>query len=411
MDYGAGPASILHVMLLTLLAAAATTGYTLQVGEASMVPPEALPLGGYTARGDVKFQPGGDALRARTLIIRQGTSKVALVAVETLTMPESLVEAVRAKTPKDLSLWLVATHTHCAPDSSLYNSRMKFKIPGIASYSERWVNWAAGQISASIESARKAPEVKVASLATLVGERLLNRGRRKDAIPDPLVTRIADTAEVRPWLVVYSAHPTNYDEKELRLRGDWPGRIMDRSRGLGLTGAIGDASPAAPGATASAKADELARALLASSPRDRVASLATKGLAAAIAPIKLDPPKPHPNFAKDNKVPGPLAEMAVRAFAPPVAEVQALRLGSTLLVGVPGEPTTEVAQAIQQLPQAQAYRHVVVVSHVNGWVGYILMPADYDRGGYEATLSFNGRETASRVVSAAGVAITKLGSP
>jgi hypothetical protein len=103
--------------------------------------------------------------------------------------------------------------------------------------------------------------------------------------------------------------------------------------------------------------------------------------------------------------------MAVRAFAPPVAEVQALRIGSTLLVGVPGEPTAEVAQAIQQLPQAQAYRHVVVVSHVNGWIGYILLPADYDRGGYEATLSFNGRETASRVVSAAGVAIAKLGSP
>ena len=42
----------------------------------------------------------------------------------------------------------------------------------------------------------------------------------------------------------------------------------------------------------------------------------------------------------------------------------------------------------------------MVCSHVNGWMGYILAPEDYDRGGYEATLSFYGREEGTKVVEA-----------
>ena len=44
------------------------------------------------------------------------------------------------------------------------------------------------------------------------------------------------------------------------------------------------------------------------------------------------------------------------------------------------------------------FKSVLVCSHVNGWMGYILDAADYERGGYEATLSLYGREEGSKVV-------------
>lgn len=44
-------------------------------------------------------------------------------------------------------------------------------------------------------------------------------------------------------------------------------------------------------------------------------------------------------------------------------------------------------------------------------MGYILAPEDYDRGGYEATLAFHGREIGPRVVEAAKLALEKLAFP
>jgi hypothetical protein len=54
------------------------------------------------------------------------------------------------------------------------------------------------------------------------------------------------------------------------------------------------------------------------------------------------------------------------------------------------------------------FSSVLVCSHVNGWMGYILDPEDYDRGGYEATLSFYGREEGTKVVDAAVAALKAL---
>ena len=41
-------------------------------------------------------------------------------------------------------------------------------------------------------------------------------------------------------------------------------------------------------------------------------------------------------------------------------------------------------------------------------MGYILDPEDYDRGGYEATLSFYGRDQGEKVVDAGIQALKRL---
>jgi hypothetical protein len=113
-------------------------GLAIGRGKVDITPDVPLPLGGYTERGFQKSIPGGDRLYARTVLFESGATKIAVVSVETLTIPESLVREVKKRIPTDVFLFLAATHTHSAPDSQMLNDRMTFAIPGILA--ERIVN-------------------------------------------------------------------------------------------------------------------------------------------------------------------------------------------------------------------------------------------------------------------------------
>jgi hypothetical protein len=41
---------------------------------------------------------------------------------------------------------------------------------------------------------------------------------------------------------------------------------------------------------------------------------------------------------------------------------------------------------------------VLVAAHAGDWLGYLLQPADYARGGYEPCLAYHGRDLAPRFV-------------
>ena len=137
-------------------------------------------------------------------------------------------------------------------------------------------------------------------------------------------------------------------------------------------------------------------------------SLAPSPLRWSADSIPLDGVRAHPEFARQYKIPNVLAQNIVARFAPPSATLSAFRIGKMAVVGVPGEPTSHLGRSIRDYGHSIGFRHVLVVSHVNGWMGYILDPADYDRGGYEATLSFYGREQGNIVVRASKEALREL---
>ncbi len=380
------------ILVLTL----ASQALFVQRAEVSLVPPEPLPLGGYTARQDAIFEPGGDDLKARTLLFTHGTTKVALVSLEMLTVPASFRDQVQKRIPADVNLLLVATHTHCAPDSQMLNSRMTFRIPGIAPFDRKWQAWFADQVASSINLALAADQKPIPSFELRQAQVSFNRGRREGASPDPTSTLLS-------WkgggILSYSAHETVFDETRLKLTGDWPGAIMDSTPYLVLPGAIGDASPNADGADAQAKikamATGLKNAALASSPKSHKADLQFK-----TQTIELGQPKAHPEFAKTNNINDAIATILINRFAEPEASLTGLLLGETLFIGVPGEPTAELGKNIQAVAAEAGFKSTVIISHCNGWIGYILMPLDYDRGGYEATLALHGRDLSERIIAA-----------
>lgn len=328
-----------------------------------------------------------------------------LVAVETLTIPESLQAKTQELVGDDFHVLLIASHTHCAPDSQLLNDRMTMSIPGIATYSKRWLNWTAEKLAQVAKESRN----HLVPLSRVQTEKVLApfvRGRRKFAAPEAFATRLLlnDTP-----LDVFSAHPTLLDETELTLQGDWPGQVMRRTEGLMVTGALGDASPAALNTSVPARqqvvefGDALSQTLAQGSLKE-IQRIPRFG----IVQVPLDPIQPHPSFAKAYGVTDSLALNVVKRFAPESATVHAFAFGSYAWVLVSGELSAGVCRRIEAEGAIQGFARTTVISHAGGWIGYVLEPEDYDRGGYEATLSFHGRSTSDRIVAAAHQALGLL---
>lgn len=388
-------------MVTFLLPLLAAPQFSIQTYTQTLTPPEPLPLGGYTERGEHTAEPGGQELFARTLIISQGPNRVAFVSFEGLTIPESLHYEVQRRVP-EIPVFLVATHTHSAPDTQMLNDRMRFRIPGIAPFKREWLDWYSLRIAGGIAKAEQMPSVPTnLRFGRWLTE--LARSRRPQSTVTPTL-HILQTAKLEPIIAVFGAHATCLESENRQTNGDWPGEYMRRSTGLAFPGAIGNASPNFDQATGKAKAIGMAEKLLT---YRASGSSVTGAVDFGTESIKLDPVKPHPDFARENGVNDALAAIVVNRFAPPTAKVTIATVGRVAYIGVPGEPTNDIERILLAEAEHAGYLGVVV-SHVNGWIGYILSPADYDRGGYEATLSFNGRETGHRVTEAATRLLKKL---
>lgn len=348
-----------------------------------LTPPEPLPLGGYTERGTHTFEPGHARLFARAVALRTTGRPVVLVSLEMLTIPEGLRDAVRQRVGDQAEVVLIATHTHCAPDSQMLNPRMTFPIPGIATFRSRWLEWYADRIAEAVQAARRQP-VSLDQLKFARESQPFQRSRR------PGITEsesLAVFAGSQPWLVAVPAHATVLPASYRQLSGDWPGAVAQHTGALVVPGSIGDASPATrQGESVFAFARRIS-SWVESAPRRPLAATSAK---VVVAPVKLPDAVPHPEFVSSNGVTPELAQLVMTRFAPPAAELTLIQLGDLLLIGVPGEPTGAFARQLRAAAWQRGFRNSYVLSHTNGWAGYLLTAEEYQQGGYEATLSFYG---------------------
>jgi hypothetical protein len=394
-----------------MLIAAAIAGGALCVGVAMepIVPEGPLPLGGYTERQGAPSEPGGDRLACRAVAFRYGSQRIVVAVVDALTIPEGLADAVAEQAPPGAAVLLCATHTHCAPDSQMANPRMTLGIPGIADYDRPYARWLARRVGTAVRRALESADAPVARLELRTASAPFVRGRRPGAQPDRRVWALY--ADGRPVLASYSAHATLYGHEERKLRGDWPYALASRLGCAVAAGAVGDASPAAPGATPAEQAGAMAEGLAAALARALPVRVWSPGSAIGVHRVDrvLPASRPHPEFARDFRVPEALAAIAVRRFAPPSLRVAVLRLGTLRVLFAGAEPTGAVAARAERAVLQSGAQHARTVGHSGGWAGYVLEPRDYDAGGYEATLSFYGRDAADHLVAAARAAAQPLG--
>ncbi|MGE3127908.1 MAG: hypothetical protein AB7F50_11175 [Fimbriimonadaceae bacterium] len=378
----------------------ASSSLLVRYSATEVTPAGELPLGGYTERGDKRGHNDGGSLFVRVSVLEQGTERIAIAVLDALTIPESLATAVRERIPPGVKLVLVATHTHCAPDSQMANDRMTLSVPGIANYNREYADILARQIDQAVRSALAAEPMRAGTIGLVEARVPFGRNRREGAVPDPRAFALKSGDRV--LLATFGAHPTLNGPEQTAYRADWPGSLASLLNAPVATGAIGDIAPRFDGPTSDMRSRGMAEGLheALASARSRQVWSQGKPLAMVTATYQFAKPIPHPTFAEAYGVPVPLAAIAVQRFAPATGRVSLLALGDCAVVFLPAEPTVAVAHRIERTVLKSGFSRCVVVSHADGWAGYVLEPEDYDRGGYEATLAFYGRGGADRLVDA-----------
>jgi len=86
-------------------------------------------------------------------------------------------------------------------------------------------------------------------------------------------------------------------------------------------------------------------------------------------------------------------------------ELHLLQIGPAVLAGIPAEPFAEIGLAIKS---RSPFPHTWFGGYVGGWSGYIPVPEEYPRGGYEVETSPFTPDAAGRVIEGTVTALQEL---
>jgi hypothetical protein len=386
--------------------------------------PDGVPLAGYGARGPRNRAEGQlEPIEARALILEAGEGRVGVVVLDALLVSPDLRRAIQpAASELELDQLLVAaTHTHSGPGG--YVNHWLSELSSLGWYRE-------DVLPALADAGRGALADAAAGLAPArLGSQLgpappLSHNRRREGGPtDPWLPVLrVDHAGGEPLatLFAFGSHAVALPPENRALSPDYPGsarRQVERQRGglaLFLAGPLGDQNPSLPGSELLDDSAPLAGRLEATAEvgarlgdrvveiADGITPIASPGLAWQRRDFEL--PRIDVRIGCAGYVLGPVLHRAARRLLSSHAPIDALRLGELLILATPFELSVDVAREIRSRIDAP----VLVVSHANDWLGYLVMPEDFDRGGYETCLSFHGRDLGPRLVAEAVAALESV---
>ncbi|MFQ5810320.1 MAG: neutral/alkaline non-lysosomal ceramidase N-terminal domain-containing protein, partial [Armatimonadota bacterium] len=114
----------------------------------------------------------------------------------------------------------------------------------------------------------------------------------------------------------------------------------------------------------------------------------------------------------EQPLPPQLIGIGLRLLFPPRAPLHLVRLGDdTMLIAVPGEAITQIGLELKQRARRAGAARPFIAGLANVYCGYILTPEEYDEGGYEAGVSFYGREFGPLLVDALSQLIAEAAPP
>jgi neutral ceramidase len=431
-------------LVLAAFAGAAESPLTLRVGAARAdITPETEVLNWVTGK-----PYGGvlDPLFVHVLVLDDGSSKAALVRWDLTDVSESARDEVRKAVGAALNMpgeniLVHASHTHSAPWTPVYTAGHRgrerdtwWAIRHMPAQNEHppFKRWMERLITASVEAAKRAvASARPASIAIgriAANEFLHNRRPRAptwgnaDTKPEAVISyshpdwnpevlqggasfgpmdrtlalvafRDAENKSIASLFHV-ACHAVSIYPSNPSISADWPGaasRTISAALGgesLFLQGCAGDINPWRRGEPAVAT---------------MAGGLATKAQTALRYSVKL---APSPLLVGRATVNLPLTPAGRERLGLEVvtAEIQAIACGPLAIVGLPGEPLTELGLAIRE---RSPFPQTLVLGYSNGnGVHYVGMPGEKARGGYEAGVAGAGTdecgtllvETAHRVL-------------
>jgi hypothetical protein len=427
-----------------------------------ITPPLTVPELGYAATGRHTFFRGvHDPLCAKAVVVDDGEDRVALVVADAIGLKRTImgegrdfIAEVRERLARRTGIasdhiMIAATHAHSTPETIGF--RPLKEHPGAA----EWLEALADQLASAVAAADRAREpvrIKQAvGRADGIGwsrrirggdGRLYSYANRPpdDEIADwgkndPQVTvACLETADGRPKtaLVSFTCHPVTVQVNPL-ASADFPGAATAHVEGAGVgcercvfvQGACGDINPVRNTSGFEDVAEygrilgeETVRLLGETAAKDY--SVASERVGAASVRVEIAS-RELPDLgelrremaaAGDAEKAGIEEQIArVELGAGPFeAEVQALRIGDTVLVGIPAEPMVEVGLAIREMGEGVT---CVCAGYANDYLGYVGPAEAWYDGGYEFALgmwAILGREAFGKMVAAAKEVVGRVTS-
>jgi neutral ceramidase len=440
------------VLALGLAFAASAAAGPFRVGAAQV---DITPKNGTPMAGFYSFRPAGgvaDPLYAKTLVVEQDGSHVAMIVLDMVTTTQPIVAAARKLIAEQCGIagdrvMISATHTHTGPvlpRGSLMDEITKANsAPSI-----RYVDALPALIAQSVVQAKASLTPAQPAYAVGNGQgisfnrRVLRQGSGKAIWQpkkiDPATERPAGPVDPDVGVLVFQSegspvaaylnfamHPTSMG-KSLSFSADYPGaftKLVTEQHGVRLVslcanGCCGNLNQGDYFTGKNRNTQEIAAALAA----------AVKGAWAGLKPLHSTAPRalstrvtlPRPTFGADEiaKAKDTVARMATGNFGtvplaeavcimetldkkdvPLIAEVQAIAFSDELaIVSLPGEIFVELGLALKK---ASPFKHTLIAELANGSIGYVPNREAYPQGNYEVVSARGAAGSGELLVEAA----------
>ncbi len=399
-------------------------GIKASVAEVILTPPLEIgyTLGGYGARMSKPAKGVHDDIKAKALIMQQGDIKYALVTLDILGLPPNVKPQVIERLNNDEwteeNIMFLPSHSHTSLEMFALNDKNIFGMPQIGIFQPELLEYVVKTLSELIVLAdQDLQEVKIGTERKIIEG--MNRNRRGEPFLDSYltVTRI-DYINGSPMsvLVNWTGHPTLMDEDDMWVSGGWPGYLQRELEAwighdaiaMYYNGAEGDQSVIAKNAGSHyEKAENYGRDL----------AVKVLDIYNNIRPeksvefeynykiIELPERKAHPDFMETGGEEYGLNEENIQVLLnqvfPEKTSIGVCKIGDLLIIGIPGEMTAELGLEIKNNLNAQGVKYPVIGGLANQWISYIMSEEAYDESGYEASVSFYGKELGNVIVKGA----------
>ena len=440
-------------LLLATLAAPAWSD-ELRVGAAVVVitPPSAIPMAGYYSERGAKGVH--DELHAKAVVLESKGAVAALVALDLITTPRSLVEDARREIERisgipGSSVMISATHSHTGPVLDLSSpfggqsdlvKRYRADLPARIADAVRQAKsrlaparvMAAHGSESSIAFNRRF-HMKDGTVGWNPGKKNPNILKAAGPIDPDVPVLFFQSTDRKPLAtyVNYAVHLDNIGEPLIsadmpstlsRCLGDYNGPEMVT---LFTAGCCGDVNhidvhwgePQRGFGNAARMGTILAAEVLRSWPRLQPIAPTPVRVKNTVVTLPLpelgdgDAEKARAIVARiaDQKAPRPtflemvwafkVRDVAARRGVPQEVEIQVIALGNEVAwVSLPGEIFTELGLAIKQ---DSPFPHTIIAELANGSIGYIPSRRAYEQGNYEVVSARCAQGSGERLVDAA----------
>jgi hypothetical protein len=379
------------------------------------------PMGGYGGLTTRRAQGVLDPPEARALVLERGELRIAIVELDVVIARQNVRDLILEDTHSlDLDmLMLVATHTHSGPGGYLPGF-----LPARMTAGEYDPEMPARLARAAADALERAvADLAPARIASDVVPLRLARNRRfsDGAAETELGLLRADFADGRAPVLLfdYGAHATLLSADNEELSADWPGAaraalLAAGWRALFVPGALGDQEPAADLGVFPSLAREREVMNEFGQTLAKSVDAAARGLAPGAEPDVgltalerwVEPPPPRLRSFCSLWWLSPFVSSSLDSFVSKRVPFQVVRVGGAELVAVPGEPISAVGAELRAVVPSGRKRFVV--AHANDWLGYVVDPPTYKRGGYESCLCLFGPGTSAWLVDSAAETLREL---